>query len=203
MFLDKSESLKAAAIFPDIKTLASEKTSIQEEEYGSDDDEYLMKILASGDRLADYDVNDHLFYPKYLKDLIKNHNLSLVEQKVYVSDFFGNLYKSENDYYILVDEVNLNILAESISPDKKYKYYEYQFDKGGLGYSRIFWSVIKNEKNLTDLKEGLIPSGYKIVGWENKNDLILKKWKPYYESNTNYILNQKSEFNGIKIKIIE
>lgn len=106
LFLDKSENLKAAAIFPDIKTLASEKTSIQEEEYGSDDDEYLMKILASGDRLADYDVNDHLFYPKYLKDLIKNHNLSLVEQKVYVSDFFGNLYKSENDYYILVDEVN-------------------------------------------------------------------------------------------------
>lgn len=106
LFLDKSENLKAAAIFPDIKTLASEKTSIQEEEYGSDDDEHLMKVLASGDRLADYDVSDHLFYPKYLKDLIKNHKLSLVEQKVYVSDFFGNLYKSENGYYILLDEVN-------------------------------------------------------------------------------------------------
>lgn len=101
------------------------------------------------------------------------------------------------------NEPNLNILVESISPDKKYKYYEYQFDKGGLGYSRIFWSVIKNEKNLTDLKEGLIPSGYKIVGWKNNNDLILKKWKPYYESNTNYILNQQTEFNGIKINIIE
>ena len=102
-----------------------------------------------------------------------------------------------------LNEPNLNILVESISPDKKYKYYEYQFDKGGLGYSRIFWSVIKNEKNLTDLKEGLIPSGYKIVGWKNNNDLILKKWKPYYESNTNYILNQQTEFNGIKINIIE
>jgi hypothetical protein len=106
LFLDKSENFKAAAIFPDIKTLASEKTSILETAYGSDDDEHLMKVLASGDRLSDYDVNDHLFYPKYLKDLIKNHKLTLIEQRVYVSDFFGNLYKSENGYYILVDEVN-------------------------------------------------------------------------------------------------
>jgi hypothetical protein len=105
LFLDKSKNFKAAAIFPDIKTLASEKTSVLETAYGSDDDEHLMKVLASGDRLSDYDVNDHLFYPKYLKDLIKNHKLTLTEQKVYVSDFFGNLYKSENGYYILVDEV--------------------------------------------------------------------------------------------------
>lgn len=106
LFLDKSENFKAATIFPDIKTLASEKTSVLETAYGSDDDEHLMKVLASGDRLSDYDVNDHLFYPKYLKNLIKNHKLILVEQMVYVSDFFGNLYKSENGYYVLVDEVN-------------------------------------------------------------------------------------------------
>jgi hypothetical protein len=106
LFLDKSENFKVAAIFPDIKTLASEKTSVLETAYGSDDDEHLMKVLASGDRLSDYDLNDHLLYPKYLKDLIKNHKLTLVEQKVYVSDFFGNLHKSENGYYILVDEVN-------------------------------------------------------------------------------------------------
>lgn len=105
LFLDKSENFKSAAIFPDIKTLASEKTSVLEIAYGSEDDEYLMKMLASGDRLVDYDRNDHLIYPKYLKDLIKNHKLTLVEQKVYVSNFFGNLYKSEKGYYILVDEV--------------------------------------------------------------------------------------------------
>ena len=49
-------------------------------------------------------------------------------------------FKSEHT----LNEPNLNILSESISPDKKYKYYEYQFDKGGLGYSRVFWSVIKS-----------------------------------------------------------
>ena len=114
-------------------------------------------------------------------------------------DKITEVFNSEHS----LNEPNLNILVESISPDKKYKYYEYQFDKGGLGYSRIFWSVIKNEKNITDLKKGLIPSGYKIVGWENNNELILTKWKPYYESKTNYILNQQAEFNGIKINIIE
>lgn len=106
LFLDKSENFQAAAIFPDIKTLASEKTSVLETAYGSEDDEHLMKTLASGDRLSDYDVNDHLIYPKYLSDVIKNHKLTLIQQKVYVSDFFGNLYISHNGYYILVDEVN-------------------------------------------------------------------------------------------------
>ena len=33
-----------------------------------------------------------------------------------------------------LNESDLIILSVSISPNKKYKYYEYQFDKGGLGY---------------------------------------------------------------------
>ena len=102
-----------------------------------------------------------------------------------------------------LNEPNLNILSDSISPDRKYKYYEYQFDNGGFGYSRVFWSVIKNDKNKNNLENGLIPNGYKIIGWNNNSKLILKKWKPYYESNTNYELNGKGEFNGIKITIIE
>jgi hypothetical protein len=106
LFLNKSENFKTATIFPDIKTLASENFYVEEEEYGSDDDEHLMKRLASGDRLPDYEIDDHLIYPKYLKDLIKNHQLTLEKQKVYVSGFFGNLYKSEDGYYILVDDVN-------------------------------------------------------------------------------------------------
>ncbi len=153
LFLDKSENFKAAAIFPDIKTLASEKTSVLETAYGSDDDEHLMKVLASGDRLLDYDVNDHLFYPKYLKDLIKNHKLTLVEQKVYVSEFFGNLYKSENGYYILVDEVNqkngagnkMKILSLRIyetqqqvkEAEKKYNEYKNKIGKSEHFYKQI------------------------------------------------------------------
>lgn len=108
-------------------------------------------------------------------------------------------FKSEH----VLNELNLNILSESISPDKKYKYYEYQFDNGGFGYSRVFWSVIKNEENKNNLENGLIPNGYKIIEWNNDSELILQKWKPYYESNTNYELDGKTELNGIKIKIIQ
>jgi hypothetical protein len=105
LFLDKSKNTKSAAVFRDIKTLAAERSEVLETTYSSDDEDYLMKRLASGDRLSDYDVNDHLLYPKYLNDLIWNHKLTLVEQKVYVSDFFGNLYSSQNGYFMLVDEV--------------------------------------------------------------------------------------------------
>lgn len=108
-------------------------------------------------------------------------------------------FKSEHT----LNEPNLNILSESISPDNKYKYYEYQFDNGGFGYSRVFWSVIKNNENKNDLEKELIPNGYKIIKWNNNGELILQKWKPYYESNTTYELNGKTELNGIKIKITE
>jgi len=106
LFLDKSKNLKSATIYPDLKTLSSDNSTIAEQVYGSEDDEYLMKKLASGDTLPDYEMSDYLIYPKYLKDLIKNHKLTLAEQKIYVSDFYGNLYKSENGYYILIDEIN-------------------------------------------------------------------------------------------------
>ena len=102
-----------------------------------------------------------------------------------------------------LSESKIRILTDSISPDQKYKYYEYQFDNGGLGYSRVFWSVIENKQNKTDLEKGLIPTGYKIIGWTQNSELILQKWVPYYETNTTYDLKTKTEFNGIKIKISE
>jgi hypothetical protein len=108
-------------------------------------------------------------------------------------------FKSEH----ALNEPSLNILSESISPNQKYKYYEYQFDNGGFGYSRVFWSVIENKENKNDLKKGLIPNGYKIVEWNTESQLILQKWKPYYETNTTYELKEKTEFNGIKINIAE
>jgi hypothetical protein len=51
--------------------------------------------------------------------------------------------------------------------------------------------------------KGMIPNGYKIIKWNNGGELILQKWKPHYESNTTYVLDGETEFNGIKIKITE
>jgi hypothetical protein len=115
-----------------------------------------------------------------------------------LNDVAGD-FKSEH----FLDEPNLKILSESTSPDKKNKYYEYQFDNGGFGYSRVYWSVIKNDKNKNHLVKGMIPNGYKIIKWNNGGELILQKWKPHYESNTTYVLDGETEFNGIKIKITE
>lgn len=92
------------------------------------------------------------------------------------------------------------LISESISPNKKHKYYEYQFDNGGFGYSRVFWSVIENNENKYDLKKGLIPDGFKIVGWTNENELILEKWEPYYEIKKTKLKNG-IELNGVKINL--
>ncbi|WAC02905.1 hypothetical protein N7U66_04995 [Lacinutrix neustonica] len=102
-----------------------------------------------------------------------------------------------------LNESDLIILSDSISPNKKYKYYEYQFDKGGLGYSRIFWSVIENNKKENDLGKGLIPQGYKIIGWNEKNELILSKWNPKSELKTVSKLKNETIINGMKINIAE
>ncbi|MGS2727552.1 hypothetical protein ACU8DI_13155 [Psychroserpens sp. BH13MA-6] len=113
-----------------------------------------------------------------------------------INSDFNDLAEAYNSEHTL-DEPNLHILSESKSPNGKYKYYQYQFDKGALGYSRVFWSV--NNESRKDLKPGLIPSGYKIIGWNDDSELTLQKWKPYYETNTTYELDNKTEFNGIRI----
>lgn len=102
-----------------------------------------------------------------------------------------------------LNESSIHILAESISPDQKYIYYEYQFDSGGLGYSRAFWSVIENTENRNNLEQGIIPDGYQIKGWMNNNQLILQKWEPYYYMDSQYELDSKSNFNGVEIIIEE
>ncbi|MES2109173.1 MAG: hypothetical protein V4577_10515 [Bacteroidota bacterium] len=106
LFLDKSKNFKSTTIYADLKTLASDNTTIAGQVYGSDDDEYLMKKLAAGDVLPDYEPDNHLIYPKYLKNVISSHKLTLVEQKVHVSDFYSNLYQSANGYYMLIDEID-------------------------------------------------------------------------------------------------
>jgi hypothetical protein len=92
------------------------------------------------------------------------------------------------------------LISDSISPNRKYKYYEYQFDNGGFGYSRVFWSVIENKEIESDLQKGLIPDGFKIVSWTNENELILEKWEPYYEIKKTELKNGM-KINGVKISL--
>ncbi len=106
LFLNHSASLKYAVIYPDLKTLAAENTTVQEQYYGFTDDEYLMKRLAEGDELQDFEPNQHFIYPSYVNRIIQSHELKLVEQRVFVNDSYGNLYLSGKGYYVLIDEEN-------------------------------------------------------------------------------------------------
>lgn len=107
LFLNDYGTKKYAGIYPNLKTLSSEEVNIAEIYYNADDEEKLMKRLANGDAMIDYEPNKHLIDPKYIEDLIKNHQLQFLEDKVYIKDFYGNLYKSDkNGYYFLIDEVN-------------------------------------------------------------------------------------------------
>jgi hypothetical protein len=106
LFLDKSKNHESATIYPDLKTLAADNNTIAEQVYSSDDEEHLMKRLAAGDALPDYEPANQLVYPKYLKDIISSHKLTLVEQNVHVSFFLSNLYHSANGYYMLIEDVD-------------------------------------------------------------------------------------------------
>lgn len=114
-------------------------------------------------------------------------------------DDVGEAFNSEHS----LNEPNLIILSDSISPNKKHKYYEYQFDKGGLGYSRVFWSVIENGKKENDLGKGLIPQGFKIIGWNEKDELLLREWNPTSKLKTVSELQSGTIINGMKINVVE
>ena len=116
LFIDLSEHSKSATIYRDLKTLASENSNIEEIEYGFEDDEHYMRELANGNPLDDFEPNEHFVYPKYLEEIIKNHHLLLKETKVYVNDFWGNLYESQKGYWVLIDEVNQPYGAGSKMP---------------------------------------------------------------------------------------
>ena len=100
-----------------------------------------------------------------------------------------------------LDESNLVLLKEEVSPKEDFKFYEYKFDNGGFGYSRVFWSVIKNDPKDRGLEKGIIPDGYKAIKWTYDNELVLEKWKPYYNKDKKVVLSSGDEINGVKLKL--
>ena len=98
---------------------------------------------------------------------------------------------------------NLNLLEDSISPNDKFKYFTYQFDNGGLGYSRVFWAATKKTNDAINLLDYKIPDGYKIVGWDENSKLILQEWEPYYYKAEEVNLITGSHFRNIELIVKE
>lgn len=122
LFICKSENTKSATVYENMKGLCSDNNDILSQYYQGM--EAWTEKLVAGDPLLDYDIDGHLVYPKDIPALIKNHNLSLVESKVYVNDFYGNLYKSDKGHYVLIDEVNQKNGAGNKMPILTVRIYE-------------------------------------------------------------------------------
>ena len=95
------------------------------------------------------------------------------------------------------------LLHEESSPNEEFKYYEYQFDTGAFGYSRVFWAVVNANEPNKDLSKSLIPDGYKIIGWSKDNELLLEEWEPYYYKSEEIELSNGMDLFGIKIKLLD
>jgi hypothetical protein len=107
LYIEKSKILEIATIYPDLKTLCSENINMTLKVFGADSEMVIMRKLASGDPLFDYESNEHFVLRRYEKAIIKNHQLTLVETHIIVDPFsYGNLYKSANGYYILIEDFN-------------------------------------------------------------------------------------------------
>ena len=107
------------------------------------------------------------------------------------------VFKSEHN----LDDASFVTLNKRVSPNKNYTLYEYQFDNGGFGYSRAYWSVIKNGPWERSLEKGLLPDGYKAIGWTATNELVIGKWVPYYDIEKEVELSNKDMINGVSLKI--
>lgn len=98
---------------------------------------------------------------------------------------------------------NIVLLRSQKAPNGTHEFYEYQFDNGGLGNSRVFWSVKTHESTSLNLEKGLLPDGYKIIDWTESNELLITKWTPYYSVDAEIELSDGDIINGVSLKLIK
>jgi len=91
----------------------------------------------------------------------------------------------------------------TLSPNKKFRLLIYRFDAGAFGDGRIFWAVIPADATNPNLVNYELPDGYQANGWTADNELIVKKWEPYYYREKLGELRTGDTFDGVKVKLVE
>jgi len=91
----------------------------------------------------------------------------------------------------------------TLSPNKKFRLLIYRFDAGAFGDGRIFWAVTPADATNPNLVNYELPDGYQADGWTADNELIVKKWEPYYYREKLGELRTGDAFNGVKVKLVE
>jgi hypothetical protein len=145
LFISRSENNKYATVYENMKGLCSDNNDILSQYYKGM--EAWTEKLVNGDPLLDYDIDGHLVYPKDIPTLINNHHLTLAESKIFVKDFYGNLYKSDKGYYILVDEVNQKNGAGNKMPILTVRIYEKLED---VRSAQAKYEKFKNERGRSE-----------------------------------------------------
>src|SRR5258708_12141149 len=99
--------------------------------------------------------------------VIQNHKLSLIENKIYVDQFYGNLYWSKSGYYVLINEINqqngagkkMSILTARVYEtleDVRKAQIRYENSKQKKFHSEHFFQKI-SEKNGKDFPDFIPP----------------------------------------------
>ena len=115
-----------------------------------------------------------------------------------ISSGINELEETFNSEHNLKDS-SLVVIKSQLSPNAMFQFFEYKFDNGGFGYSRVFWSVVKNDSTIDELENGLLPDGYKAIEWTNDYELIIKKWEPYYSKGKEPKMTLNSTINEVKL----
>lgn len=174
LYLEKSKDSNLAFLYQDLKRLKSENESILEQDYKYhryDEDEFQMKELANGKTFMDYEPNEHLIYPKYIKEVIKNHQLTKIESDIFVDRFSSFLYQSELGYFVLINAPNqpngagdqmliLNLrIYENLNQVREAQANYEKFKEIGFSSEHFYQQISDNYgKDFPDFVNGLIDS---------------------------------------------
>ena len=95
------------------------------------------------------------------------------------------------------------MLEKVLSPDAQHALLIYNLDTGALGYSRTWWAVVPASYGGLNLADYDLPDGWQAAGWSPAGELLVQKWKPYYDVDRphNFVTGEK--FRGVTVRVVE
>ena len=96
-----------------------------------------------------------------------------------------------DEYFILREELP--------SPDGSHVALGYQYDHGGLGYSRMWWAVVPKNFEQLNLAEYELPDRYRPTRWEENGVLVVETGKMYSSSGD---LATGDDIHGVQVRVV-